>query len=68
MTLSPEAKQAVKNALTGESSVEQLYYAISTMAYTGMKSKDTLRLLRVLYSGRFGEVFVIWRIFKDSQN
>ena len=49
MTLSPEAKQAVKNALTGESSVENLYYAISTMAYTGMKSKrDTLRFLNIV--------------------
>ena len=68
MTLSPEAKQAVKNALTGESSVENLYYAISTMAYTGMKSKDTLRLLIVLYySGKFGEVFVIWRFSKIAK-
>ena len=43
MKLSSEAQQAVKSALTGEPTVENLYYAISTMAYTGMKSKDTFR-------------------------
>ena len=37
--LSSESQQTVKNALTGESTVENLYYAISTMAYTGMKSE-----------------------------
>ena len=58
MKLSPEAEQAVKNALTGESSVENLYYAISTMAFTGMKSKRyTFRYYTVYIVGYFGETF-----------
>jgi hypothetical protein len=55
VTLSPEAQQAVKNALTGESSVENLYYAVSTMAYTGMKSKGYLQIpvpYRIILWGR----------------
>ena len=42
--LSAEAEKAVSAAFTGEPTVENLYYAISTMAYTGKKSELYLSL------------------------
>lgn len=37
--LSADAEKAVRAAFTGEQTVENLYYAISAMAYTGKKSE-----------------------------
>ena len=38
--LSPEAKQKVQAVFAGEPTVEDLYYAVSTIASTGKKSKS----------------------------
>lgn len=38
--LSSEEEQVVRDAFKGEPSVENLFYAISTTAYTGKKSES----------------------------